>query len=166
MVTVAEVTAAVSAVCDPEIPVCSIADLGMVNAVEVSGDAIRIELLPTFVGCPARYAIAEDVRIAVRLISPDSTVDVQFVYDPPWTTSRVNEKAREGLRSFGISPDQLPDGGLACPYCGSADTVVDSPFGPTPCRSTHSCKSCRNVFEGFKDKGAGRHRLSVTEVSR
>lgn len=166
MVGVQEVAAAVAAVCDPEIPVCSIVDLGMVNSIRVEGDVISIEMLPTFVGCPARYAIEADVRHAVQALAPEATVEVKFVFDPPWTADRVNETAKVALRSFGISPDQLGNGQLACPWCGSHNTVVDSPFGPTPCRSTHSCKDCRNVFEGFKDKGAGRHRLTVTEVSR
>jgi ring-1,2-phenylacetyl-CoA epoxidase subunit PaaD len=148
---------------DPEIPTCSIVDLGMVERVRASDEAVEVDLLPTFAGCPALDVIERDVRAAVtELVEGDREVRVRFVYDPPWTTDRISEAGKQQLRAYGISP---PGSGgafvpladvrsrvVVCPYCGSEDTTVESAFGPTPCRTTHFCASCRNPFEGFKPK--------------
>ena len=154
---------ALASVPDPEIPTCSVVDLGMIERVEVSEEAVEVDLLPTFVGCPAKDVIGEDVDAALRRVGDGRAVRVRFVYDPPWTTDRITEKGREGLRALGISPHWetsatpvsvplMRESGTPCPYCGSADTVMESSFGPTPCRTTHFCRSCRNAFEGFKEK--------------
>lgn len=155
---------ALAAVMDPEIPSCSIVDLGMVQRVEVADDAVEVELLPTFVGCPATDVIGEDARAAVGAVSGDREVRVRFVFDPPWTTDRITERGKASLREYGISPhwEGGPPGpvvvqlrrasGMACPYCGSRETEMESAFGPTPCRTTHFCRACRNAFEGFKTK--------------
>jgi ring-1,2-phenylacetyl-CoA epoxidase subunit PaaD len=153
------------AVMDPEIPAVSIVDLGMVERVEATDDAVEVDLLPTFVGCPAIDVIREDAESALRDIAGDRRVMVRMVFSPPWTTDRITERGKEGLRSYGISPHW--EGGppkpvpvplltvsrVPCPYCGSRDTVQDTPWGPTPCRAGHYCRSCRNPFEGFKEKG-------------
>lgn len=135
---------ALAAVADPEIPTVSIVDLGMVEAVEVAEDRIRIELLPTFVGCPALDAI----RLAVedRLAAFDRPVAVEFGFRVPWTTERITPRGRERLRASGFAP---PDE-ATCPYCGSADVALDNLFGPTQCRSVRYCRSCRQPFESFK----------------
>ncbi|HWC31881.1 MAG TPA: 1,2-phenylacetyl-CoA epoxidase subunit PaaD [Actinomycetota bacterium] len=157
-----DVRAAVARVRDPEIPAGTIADLGMIHDVRVAGDAVEIELLPTFVGCPAKDVIGEDVRRAAEPVA-DRPVGVRFVYDPPWTTDRITEQGRARLREFGIAPHWergpepvpiplLSRAGVQCPFCGSEETVMDSAWGVTPCRSTHYCRSCRNPFEGFKTK--------------
>jgi ring-1,2-phenylacetyl-CoA epoxidase subunit PaaD len=155
---------ALSTVPDPEIPTCSIVDLGMVERVEVTEGAVEVDLLPTFVGCPAKDVIGEDVEAALGGAGDGRAVRVSFVYDPPWTTERITEKGKAGLRALGISPHWeqpaggpvtitlLRDSGTPCPYCGSPDTVMEAAFGPTPCRTTHFCRSCRNPFEGFKEK--------------
>lgn len=155
---------ALASVPDPEIPTCSIVDLGMVERVEVTENAVGVQLLPTFVGCPAKDVIGEDARVAVHRVAGDRDVRVAFVYDPPWTTDRITEAGKEGLRALGISPhweqpaegpvpvSLMRDTGTACPYCGSTDTVMEAAFGPTPCRATHFCRTCRNPFEGFKKK--------------
>jgi ring-1,2-phenylacetyl-CoA epoxidase subunit PaaD len=157
---------ALASVPDPEIPTCSIVDLGMVKRVEVDEEAVHVDLLPTFVGCPAKDVIGEDVEAAVRGVSDGRSVRVHFVYDPPWTTERITEAGRAGLRALGISPhweqsaakpvtvSLMRESGTPCPYCGSADTVMEAAFGPTPCRTTHFCRSCRNPFEGFKEKSS------------
>lgn len=148
---------------DPEIPVCSIVDLGMVERVNVADDTVEVDLLPTFVGCPAKEIIGEEVEKAVSAVAGEHAVRIRFVYDPPWTTDRITEHGKAALRSFGISPHwERADGPVAvpvlrpsevaCPYCGSAETVMESAFGPTPCRAVHFCRSCRNPFEGFKTK--------------
>ena len=157
---------ALRGVMDPEIPTCSIADLGMIEDVRVTEAALEVDLLPTFVGCPARDVIGEEVEAAVRAVAGERDVRVRFVFDPPWTTDRITERGKAALRDYGISPhweggppaDRVvvpllgTRGGTACPYCGSTDTVKESSFGPTPCRAAHFCRSCRNAFEGFKVK--------------
>ena len=147
---------ALAAVMDPEIPTCSITDLGIVNDVRITSESIEIDLLPTFAGCPALDVIREDVEAAVQKLATDTDVRVRFVYDPPWTTDRISVGGREALGAYGITPPVLfPIGRketVTCPYCGSQQTVLESSFGPTPCRSIRYCSSCRNPFEGFKTK--------------
>lgn len=156
---------ALEAVPDPEIPTCSITDLGMVEGIRVTDDAVEVDLLPTFVGCPAKEVIGEDAERAVRQVAGGREVRVRFVYDPPWSTERITARGRAGLRELGIAPhwEGGPPGGpvavpllrrapVRCPYCGSAETAMEAAFGPTPCRTTHFCRSCRNPFEGFKEK--------------
>ena len=152
--TEADVRAALSAVKDPEIPTCSITDLGIVHDVRVSATAIEIDLLPTFAGCPALDVIKEDVQKAAIDLDPSLTVTVRFVNAPPWTTDRVNRAGTEALNAYGISSPVLLRIGPkpVCPFCGSTDTHEESAFGPTPCRSIRYCDNCRNPFEGFKTK--------------
>ena len=148
---------------DPEIPACSIVDLGMVERVRVSDEAVEVDLLPTFVGCPAKDLIGEDVQRAVRAVADGREVRVRFVHDPAWTTDRITDRGKAALRGYGIAPhwdrpasptaiSLMKASGLPCPYCGSSDTVQESSWGPTPCRAAHYCRSCRNPFEGFKQK--------------
>jgi ring-1,2-phenylacetyl-CoA epoxidase subunit PaaD len=155
---------ALASVPDPEIPTCSIVDLGMVERVHVHADAVEVDLLPTFVGCPAKEIIREDVEAALRRVGDGRAVRLRFVLDPPWTTDRITEAGRAGLGALGISPHWEPpadgpvavglmrEAGTTCPYCGSQNTVMEAAFGPTPCRTTHYCRACRNPFEGFKEK--------------
>jgi ring-1,2-phenylacetyl-CoA epoxidase subunit PaaD len=155
---------ALAEVHDPEIPPCSITDLGIVERVRVSTDAIEVDLLPTFAGCPALDVIRQDAEAAIRTVSGDRATTVRFVYSPPWTSDRINEKGRDGLKEYGITPPgsggafiplaalERTERSVACPFCGSDQTVLESAFGPTLCRSTHYCRSCRNPFEAFKPK--------------
>jgi ring-1,2-phenylacetyl-CoA epoxidase subunit PaaD len=143
-------------VMDPEIPTASIADLGMIERIGLSGDAIEIDLLPTFAGCPALDVIRSDVERAIAELAPGRRTRVRFVLDPPWTTERVNDAGRASLSEFGIAPPVLRIGrkprAVACPFCGATTTLEESAFGPTPCRTIRYCPSCRNPFEGFKTK--------------
>ena len=157
---------ALAAVRDPEIPPISITDLGVVERVAVTDDGVEIELLPTFAGCPALDVIREDVERAVREVAGERAVRVRFVYSPPWTSDRITPAGREALRGYGLTPPGAggvflplaslarPEGTVSCPFCGSEETVLESAFGPTLCRSTHFCRACRNPFEGFKAKQA------------
>ena len=158
-----DVRSALDDVHDPEIPACSITDLGMLQRLEVTDEAVEVDLLPTFVGCPAKDLIGDDVTRAVRDVARGLEVRVRFVHDPPWTTDRISERGRARLREFGIAPHWegrggavavplLARSGVPCPFCGSIETVMESPWGPTPCRTQHWCRSCRNPFEGFKEK--------------
>lgn len=154
---------ALARVMDPEIPALSIADLGMIERVEASGVEIEIDLLPTFVGCPAQFVIREDAERAVRAAVPGARVTVRFVFDPPWTTDRITPAGRDALREIGIAPPEQRGGadasllqiGMRCPWCGEAVSTLESAFGPTPCRSIRYCPACRNPFEGFKTKESG-----------
>jgi ring-1,2-phenylacetyl-CoA epoxidase subunit PaaD len=158
---------ALASVHDPEIPPCSITDLGIVERVHVSDDVVEVDLLPTYAGCPALDVIGEDVMAAVSAAAPDRTVSVRFVYSPPWTSDRITAAGRDALRSYGLAPPEprherqaviiplaalLPTEGARCPFCGSGNTVIESAFGPTLCRATQYCRACRNPFEAFKPK--------------
>jgi ring-1,2-phenylacetyl-CoA epoxidase subunit PaaD len=141
----AAVRAALAEIADPEIPTISIVDLGIVNAVAVETGRVRIELLPTYVGCPA----LEVIRTAVedRLAAFGLPIEVRFTNSASWTTERLTRGGRSALRKAGIAP---PDEVVRCPYCASADIAMDNLFGPTLCRSLYYCRSCRQPFEAFK----------------
>lgn len=142
-------------VADPELPPVTVADLGMVTDVRVHGGRVEIDLVPTFSACPATPIIREDVEAAVGGLDGVDEVRVRFVSDVVWDPERITAQGREQLREFGIAPPGsgqtlLGIGGVTCPVCGSRNTVADSPFGPTPCRSTNYCQDCRNPFEAIK----------------
>jgi ring-1,2-phenylacetyl-CoA epoxidase subunit PaaD len=134
-------------VADPEIPTVSIVDLGLVHDVRVSRDGIRVELLPTFVACPALDVIRSTVTDA--LATCGRPVDVSFVRTVPWTTERLTDAGRAGLRAAGIAPPADP-ADVRCAWCDSPDVAMDSAFGPTLCRSLFYCRACRQPFEAFK----------------
>jgi ring-1,2-phenylacetyl-CoA epoxidase subunit PaaD len=163
------VWAALADVHDPEIPPCSITDLGIVQRVTATEDSVEVDLLPTFAGCPALDVIGQDAKAAVRAVAGDRAVAVRFVFSPPWTSDRISAAGREALRTYGVTPPhvggqrgpvvvqvtllQRTAAAVPCPFCGSDDTAKESAFGPTLCRSTHFCRACRNPFEAFKPKG-------------
>ncbi|MCI0347506.1 MAG: phenylacetate-CoA oxygenase subunit PaaJ [Chloroflexi bacterium] len=142
-----EVLAALADVADPEIPAISIVDLGVVHDVRVSDDGIRIDLLPTFVGCPALEVIGSAVED--RLSGFGCPVTVAFVRTVPWTSERITRAGRDALRRSGFAPPADP-AEIRCPYCSSAGVAMDSAFGPTQCRSLFYCRDCRQPFEAFK----------------
>ena len=159
VVTEQQVWDALAEIPDPEIPVISLVDLGVIRSVDVSRDQVRVEFTPTFLGCPAlevmRDAMAE--RIAALGVQPD----VQVISDDSWSTDRITPAGREKLRASGFAPPalrelggpklvQLQSNAFRCPYCGSQDTALENIFGPTPCRSVRYCRSCRQPFEQFK----------------
>jgi ring-1,2-phenylacetyl-CoA epoxidase subunit PaaD len=163
----ASVRDALAGVHDPEIPPCSITDLGLVEDVRISDAAVEVDLLPTFAGCPALDVIREDAEAALRPVSGGRAIRIRFVYSPPWTSDRISEEGRRSLREYGITPPgpgghgrvviplaslHRTTGSVRCPFCGSEETVIESAFGPTLCRSTHFCRACRNPFEAFKPK--------------
>ena len=142
---------------DPEIPVLSVLDLGIVRGVDESADgtAITVTITPTYSGCPATEVIARDVRTA--LAASYDVVDVQTRLSPAWTTDWLSDEGRAKLQSFGIAPPGrvlLPVIGVgrpeACPRCGSADVEELAGFGSTPCKALWRCLSCREPFDYFK----------------
>jgi ring-1,2-phenylacetyl-CoA epoxidase subunit PaaD len=155
---VATIRAALAEVPDPELPMVSVVELGMVERVEVDRDGIHVELLPTFVGCPA----LDLIRTAVedRLQAFGRPVDVRFAYRVPWTSDRITEAGKQKLHASGFAPP-VPAGHDApillqlstvvpCPHCGSRRTVLENLFGPTQCRAIYHCTACRQPFEHFK----------------
>ena len=150
------VWAALADVPDPEIPAVSVVDLGIVHRVDVGVDAIRVEILPTFVGCPAVEMMRS--AIADRLAGLAPRIDVDVTFAVPWTSDRITTEGRQRLAASGFAPPTAAGSdapiqlGLAvtCPYCGSRRTVIENAFGPTLCRSIHYCTDCRQPFEQFK----------------
>lgn len=159
MVTTEAVWEALAEIPDPEIPVISLVDLGVVKDVTVDGERVRIEFTPTFMGCPALDAMRSQMEEAVTALGGEPQVDV--LLDDSWSTDRITPAGREKLRGAGLAPPtpraagattlvQLQSNAFRCPYCGSAETRLDNIFGPTPCRSVRYCQSCRQPFEQFK----------------
>ena len=134
---------------DPELPVVSITELGMVHDVDVGPDGIRVVVLPTFIGCPALEMIREAIQAALAPLGARTTVETSFAV--PWTSDRISPTGRAALAAAGIAPPPAAaDARLDCPHCGSSDVTMDNLFGPTQCRSLHYCRSCRQPFEAFK----------------
>jgi ring-1,2-phenylacetyl-CoA epoxidase subunit PaaD len=132
---------------DPEIPTVSIVDLGLVHAIHVAEDRVSVELLPTFVACPALEVIRSTVTEALAPLG--RPVEVSFTYAVPWTSERLTEAGRAGLRRAGIAPPSEP-ADVCCAFCASPNVVIDSLFGPALCRSLFYCRECRQPFEAFK----------------
>lgn len=154
----AAVLTALADVPDPEIPIVSIVDLGMVGAIRIDADGIRVTLLPTFVGCPALDLIRSHSEERLRAF--ERPVHVQFDFAVPWTSDLITAKGRAKLRASGVAPPApaRPDTPLliqlespvSCPNCGSPRTVLENAFGPTRCRAIYHCAACRQPFETFK----------------
>ncbi len=147
-------------VTDPEIPVLSVVDLGMIEEVQVKSGRVTIKALPTFMGCPALDIIQKNIEEKVATVEGVKAVEVSFIFNPPWTSDRVTEEGRKKLKEFGIAPAPRfieEDGSwtVDCPYCGSPYTTIENIFGPTACRSLLYCKSCRNPFEAMKPVSTG-----------
>ena len=142
------VWAALHDVHDPEIPTISVVDLGVIGAVEAEQGRIRVELLPTFVGCPAINVLQDSIAERLRDFADDVRVDISFA--KPWTTERITADGRAALRAAGFAPP-IEDPVAECPYCGSHDTRMDNAFGPTLCRAIYYCRTCRQPFEQFKE---------------
>jgi ring-1,2-phenylacetyl-CoA epoxidase subunit PaaD len=151
------VWAALADVHDPEIPTISVVDLGVVHRVDVTPGRVRVELLPTFVGCPAidvmRAAVVE------RLEGFAPVIEAEVTYERPWSTDRISPAGHTALRASGFGPPAgtLDDDGslpvlplARCPRCGSHATVLENAFGPTLCRAIYHCRACREPFEQFK----------------
>ena len=159
MVTVEAVWAALAEIPDPEIPVISLVDLGVIRDVEVDGSRVRVEFTPTVLGCPALEVMRRAMEEKVSALGGEP--EVQVIADDSWSTDRISPEGREKLRAAGFAPPPLRSAGpttlvqlqskaFRCPYCGSTETRLENIFGPTPCRSIRWCESCRQPFEQFK----------------
>jgi ring-1,2-phenylacetyl-CoA epoxidase subunit PaaD len=144
---------ALAEVPDPEIPMISVVDLGIIRAVERDDAHVRVEVMPTCVACPALDIIRETIRARLAGLAP--TVDVVTTYAESWTTERITPEGRRKLRASGFAPP-VPGEELTlpvaaqCPYCGSHHTALENPFGPTLCRAIYYCHDCHQPFEQFK----------------
>jgi len=140
------IMAVLDKVMDPEIPVISITDLGIVRAVTI--DPPRVMITPTYTGCPATIAIENAIRDALDAAG-FRQVFVERVLFPPWTTDWISERGRQRLKAYGIDPPH-PNANAECPRCGSSDTVEVSRFGSTPCKAQWRCNACHEPFDRFK----------------
>jgi ring-1,2-phenylacetyl-CoA epoxidase subunit PaaD len=148
---------ALAGVMDPEIPVLSIVDLGIVRAVSADAEGrLSVALTPTYSGCPATNVIVLEAETALARAHLDARVSV--VIAPPWTTDWISDTGREKLAQVGIVPPPAsgkraltaPDEVIACPHCGSQDTRQISRFGSTACKALHACNACLEPFDVFK----------------
>lgn len=156
-----EAWALLAQVPDPEIPVISVVDLGIVRSVDVSddGNRVTVAITPTYSGCPATLPIREAVRDALG--GCFEAVEVRTVLAPAWTTDWLSDEGRRRLREYGIAPPERPTGRSelpmlgsgrpsTCPHCGDAELAQISEFGSTPCKALWRCLSCREPFDYFK----------------
>lgn len=161
------VWSALDEVADPEIPAVSVVELGVIGGFAFSprpggGERLTVELLPTFVGCPAIDVMRTQIGERLGALDLVEEVRVEISFAEPWTSDRITPEGREKLRASGFAPPvligpgfdgeelQLALANAECPYCGSRNTMLENPFGPTLCRAIHHCADCRQPFEQFK----------------
>jgi ring-1,2-phenylacetyl-CoA epoxidase subunit PaaD len=142
---------------DPEIPVITIEDLGILREVKIEDDKVKVFITPTYSGCPAMKAIENDIADILRKNEINS-FEVKTVFAPVWTTDWISDEAKEKLRKYGISPPEksstdkniLLNKHVRCPQCNSENTVVISQFGSTACKALYKCQDCLEPFDHFK----------------
>jgi ring-1,2-phenylacetyl-CoA epoxidase subunit PaaD len=161
------VWSALEEIADPEIPAISVVELGVIGVVafqprEGGGERLDVELLPTFVGCPAIDIMQQQIGERLRGLQIADEVRVDVSFRVPWTSDRITPEGREKLRGSGFAPPlligrefdgedlQLMLTQATCPYCGSRNATLDNPFGPTLCRAIYHCDACNQPFEQFK----------------
>lgn len=143
---------------DPEIPVLSLVDMGVITGVGYTTEGVlEVNMTPTFVGCPAMDAMRKGVEEVLTSLEIER-FEVRISFEHPWSSDKITERGRAALKQFGLAPppmhgniielDMLEH--VACPYCDSHQTIMKSPFGPTLCRSLHYCTTCKQAFEQFK----------------
>jgi ring-1,2-phenylacetyl-CoA epoxidase subunit PaaD len=155
--TDAQVWEALNSIADPEIPVVSLVELGMIGTVGVSGGEVRVGLRPTFAGCPALEVMQREIRDRLTRLGARK-VSIELTLQPPWSTDDILPEARSKLAAFGLAPapgpvihlDEILAAPRPCVHCGSTDTEVRNEFGATPCRTILYCRACNQPFEGMK----------------
>ncbi len=158
MVTEANIWEALQNVMDPEIPKLSVVDMGIITSVSVTDEGdVRVAMTPTFAGCPAVNMMKEDIKSKVGKL-PVKSVEVDVNFDVQWSTNMITENGIQMLKESNfalpghvngfVSVDSLFK--VECPFCGSRDTRLQTPFGPTQCRAIHYCDKCMQAFEQFK----------------
>lgn len=140
---------------DPEIPVVDVVSMGIVREVEESPDGVKVTITPTYSGCPAMSEIEASIRAALHEAGY-AQVEMKTQIAPAWTTDWITDEACEQLRSYGIAPPErryasgVAGNSVACPFCASEETRLQSEFGSTLCKALHVCNDCRQPFERFK----------------
>ena len=157
------VHAALDQLCDPEIPVVSLREMGILRDVHVSDAGVEVVITPTYSGCPAMEQIHDDILQSLQQLGVQGQVKTQLA--PAWTTDWMSDSAKEKLRAYGIAPPncqststpqtvrftrRLQDDVIACPRCGSTNTTITSAFGSTACKALCKCLSCQEPFDYFK----------------
>jgi ring-1,2-phenylacetyl-CoA epoxidase subunit PaaD len=149
-----EIYRVLSEVMDPEIPVISVVELGIIRDVQISDDDhVEVVITPTYSGCPAMDVIPVLIREALLEAGYINTT-IRNVLSPPWTTDWITESGRQKLKAFGIAPPDIQKShapeNVECPRCGSSETEVISFFGSTPCKAAYKCRTCLEPFDYFK----------------
>jgi len=142
---------------DPEIPVLSLVDLGVITAIEILDSGVRIEMTPTFVGCPALDMMKSEITEVLKKRGIEN-IAIDVTFRKPWTSDLISEKGRQALKQFGLAPPPSRElftelevlEHAVCPRCDGNDTELKNAFGPTLCRSIHYCNTCKEAFEQFK----------------
>jgi ring-1,2-phenylacetyl-CoA epoxidase subunit PaaD len=158
MVNEAQIWELLEEVSDPEVPVLSVVDLGVVRAIEISEETILITITPTYSGCPAMKTMEDDIRkkLADHLLE---NVSISTVLSPAWTTDWLSENGRNKLKAYGIAPPEhevdksvlfAEPTKVPCPKCDSTDTRMISQFGSTACKAHYQCNSCKEPYDYFK----------------
>ncbi len=155
--SVDQIWQALNTIADPEIPVVSLVELGVVRDVQLDIDRVLITITPTFAACPAMHHMREEIFEKLKAIGVER-LEVRTSLSPPWTSEWLSAEVRAKLHDFGLAPPPHHHGDIEiklmeaveCPYCGSKDTVMDNPFGPTLCQSLHYCRACQQSFQRFK----------------
>ena len=149
---------ALEAVKDPEIPVVSLVEMGIVRDITTSETGVTVQMTPTFSGCPALDVMRRDITNCLQQLGIQS-VTVETVLNPPWSSDWITDEARVKLKQFGLAPPPKHGGNVIavafldvaeCPRCGSYNTVIKNSFGPTLCRMIWYCQDCQDAFEQFK----------------
>jgi ring-1,2-phenylacetyl-CoA epoxidase subunit PaaD len=156
-ITVEAIWIALNTVSDPEIPVVSLVEMGVIRDVQLNDQEVVVTMTPTFSGCPALLVMETDIKICLEALGiPKVTVETTF--DPPWTSDWITAEARGKLKGIGLAPPPMHNGSIEmvlvnpaiCPYCNSEDTSMRNSFGPTACRMIFYCNHCNQPFEQFK----------------
>lgn len=138
------------AVKDPEIPVISIRDLGILQAVMIAENSVTVNIIPTYSGCPAMHTIKSDIQQVLNKHGIEN-VKINLVNEPVWTTEMISAEGRAAMHSYGIAPPLAAnEKQISCPQCGSFDTICISQFGSTACKALYRCQSCLEPFDYFK----------------
>ena len=160
---IAAVHAALDQLCDPEIPVVSLREMGILRDVQMSDTGVEVVITPTYSGCPAMEQIHDDILQSLQQLGVQGQVKTQLA--PAWTTDWMSDSAKEKLRAYGIAPPncqststsqvvrftrRLQDDVVACPLCGSTNTTITSAFGSTACKALCKCLNCQEPFDYFK----------------
>jgi ring-1,2-phenylacetyl-CoA epoxidase subunit PaaD len=144
---------------DPEIPVITISELGVIRDVIVNGENVEVKITPTYSGCPAMQRMENDIK---EVLNKNGITDLKIttVYSPPWTTDWITDEAKEKLRAYGIAPPEKTSEDkswltgkskiVKCPRCGSSNTKLISQFGSTACKALYQCQDCLEPFDYFK----------------